>query len=71
MCSCGKNKAGKRAMVGPQRGLVSNLAKSRQLPAPALRQFAQTQIAQQANIRAQDNTKKIRQRSIRQKFGHP
>ena len=70
MCGCGKSNGNTRRPTVPQKGLSLDLRKSRQLPAPALRQLsAQAQTNNNAK-QAQENLKKIRQRSIREKFGH-
>ena len=73
MCSCGKKNVNTRKPTGvPRAGLTSDLARSRQAPAPVMRQLAKTQLAksQQSQLLNKENAKKIRQRSIREKFGH-
>ena len=75
MCSCSKKNANIRKPTSvPRPGLTSDLARSRQAPAPMMRQLAQAQLAKaqqsRQSVLSQENAKKIRQRSIREKFGH-
>lgn len=71
MCGCSKKNSGPSNLRGNTRGLNSDLRKSRQLPATTLRQFsAQREVSDTTKLAQQENIKKIRQRSIREKFGH-
>lgn len=71
MCGCSKKNSSPSNLRGNTRGLNSDLRKSRQLPAPASRQlFAQREVSDATRLAQQENIKKIRQRSIREKFGH-
>jgi hypothetical protein len=70
MCNCGRKNANARKQSGVPRGLTSDLRKSRQLPPPVLRQITQQSRTQIAPNAQQETVKKIRQRSIREKFGH-
>jgi hypothetical protein len=71
MCGCGKKNSSPSNLRGITKGLTSDLRKSRQLPASTLRQFsAQREVSDATRLTQQENIKKIRQRSIREKFGH-